>query len=35
MSDHSTALGWLLGGITLAVACALFGAGVLVGWWLL
>ena len=35
MSDHSTGLGWLLGGIALAAVVAVFGAGVLVGWWLL
>ena len=35
MSDHSSGLGWLLGGLTLLLALALVGAGVLLGWWLL
>ena len=35
MSDHSTGLGWLLGGIALTAALLLIGVGVLIGWWLL
>lgn len=35
MSDHSTGIGWLLGGVILTAVVVIFGAGVLVGWWLL
>lgn len=35
MSDHSSGVGWLLGGIAVAAAVALVAAGVLIGWWLL
>ena len=35
MSDHSSGLGWFVAGVALAVALALLGAGVLIGWWLL
>lgn len=35
MTDHARGLGWLLGGITVAVALALVGIGVVLGAWLL